>query len=235
MTPRADVGQLWEEGWWTSVGARAAHLWRGVEAQHIASTMKLVDSLEEQAELERILEASKPSAPAQLHFLWATPFRYPSPHGSRFRSGGSLGIWYGAETTETACTELAYWRWRFLLDSDGLRSGELIVEFTLFAATVAGRSLDLSEAPWDQRRNEWTSDSYAACLRLAGEARRHDVQWIRYWSARHVAGHCAAVLAPEAFSSGPELKTQQTWHCKVTAESAFMRHDDETISLAFQR
>ena len=35
-------------------------LWRGVEAQHLVATMKLVDSLDEQAELERMLEASNP-------------------------------------------------------------------------------------------------------------------------------------------------------------------------------
>ena len=195
--------------------------------------MKMVDTLEEQAELERLLEASKPNAPSDLHFLLATPFRYPSPHGSRFRPGGSLGIWYGAEAVETACTELGYWRWRFLMDSDGLRDGELIVELSLFAANVAGRALDLSESPWDRRRDDWTSDDYTACLTLAAETRRRNIQWIRYWSARHVAGHCAAVLDPESFSGGPELKTQQTWHCKVTSKSAFMRHDDQTIALSF--
>ena len=233
MTAPSGASAPWTETWWQAVRPRAAHLWRGVEAQHIASTMKLVDSLEEQSQLERILEDSKPKAPAELHFLLTTPFRYPSPHGSRFRPGGSLGIWYGAETIQTACTELGYWRWRFLMDSDGLRGGELIVEFTLFAARISGRALDLSATPWDERRADWTSNDYSACLRLAAEARKRDVQWIRYWSARHVAGHCAAVFDPRAFSSGPELKTQQTWHCKVTSTSAFMRHDDDTIALSF--
>ena len=84
--------------------------------------MKLVDSLAEQEELESILEASKPAAPAtaRQHYLLSTPFRYPSPHPSRFRPAGALGVWYGAESVETACTELAYWRWRFLMDSEGL-------------------------------------------------------------------------------------------------------------------
>lgn len=139
----------------------------------MVSTMKLVDSDAEQVELERILEASKPPAPA-VHFLIATPFRYPSPHGSRFRAPAERGIWYGAETVETACTELGYWRWCFLTHSDGLRDSELIASFTVFPATVEGRAIDLidlSDVPWDARRAEWTGDSYAKCQELAAAAR----------------------------------------------------------------
>ena len=64
-------------------------LWRVVEAQHTASTMRLADSLAEQAVLESILEDSKPRMPDEaekLHYLLATPFRYRPRSGSRFRS-----------------------------------------------------------------------------------------------------------------------------------------------------
>ena len=47
-------------------------LWRAVEAQHVVSTMALVDTLDEQHVLERLLEASKPPVPAarrRLHYL----------------------------------------------------------------------------------------------------------------------------------------------------------------------
>jgi hypothetical protein len=209
-------------------------LWRGVEAQHFVSTMKLVDSLAEQEELEGILEASKPAVPgaAGQHYLLATPFRYPSPHPSRFRAAGALGVWYGAESVQTACTELAYWRWRFLMDSEGLRETELIAEFSLFRAKVSGSAVDLSIEPWDARRSDWTSDDYTACTVLAAEARRRDVHWIRYWSARDIAGHCGAVLAPGSLKA-VELNRQQTWVCKVSAGAALMRHERDSISLAF--
>jgi hypothetical protein len=210
-------------------------LWRGVEAQHFVSTMKLVDSLAEQGELESILEASKPALPAATgqHYLLSTPFRYPSPPPSRFRPAGALGVWYGAESVETACTELAYWRWRFLMDSDGLRTSELIAEFSLFRAKVNGSAVDLSVEPWDTRRSDWTSDDYSACLALAAEARRREVQWIRYWSARDVAGHCGAVLDPGSLKA-VELNKHQTWVCKVSATSALMRHEQDSISLIFK-
>jgi len=196
--------------------------------------MKLVDSLAEQEELERILEASKPSVPgaAGQHYLLSTPFRYPSPHPSRFRRAGALGVWYGAESVETACTELAYWRWRFLMDSEGLRETELIAEFSLFRAKVNGNAVDLSIEPWDARRSDWTSDDYTACTVLAAEARRRDVQWIRYWSARDIAGHCGAVLDPGSLKA-VELNRQQTWVCKVSAGAALMRHERDSISLTF--
>jgi hypothetical protein len=39
----------WKAGWFnTGVQARKAELWRGVEAQHVISTMRLVDSVDEQ-------------------------------------------------------------------------------------------------------------------------------------------------------------------------------------------
>jgi hypothetical protein len=44
----------------------ARALWRVVEAQHTASTMRLTDSLEEQATLEALLEESKPPLPPNV-------------------------------------------------------------------------------------------------------------------------------------------------------------------------
>ena len=59
---------------------------------------------------------------ADLHYLLATPFRYASPIGSRFRAPADPGVWYGAEKERTACAELGFWRWRFLMDATGLDS-----------------------------------------------------------------------------------------------------------------
>ena len=110
-----------------------------------------------------------PPATARQHYLLFTLVLYPSPHPSRFRPAGALGVWYGAESVETACTELAYWRWRFLMESEGLRTSELIAEFSLFRAKVNGNPVDLSVEPWDARRADWTGDDYWACLALGEE------------------------------------------------------------------
>ena len=50
-----------------------------VEAQHVVSTLKVVDTLAEQERLERLLEETKPLVPPEcrrLHYLLSTPFRY---------------------------------------------------------------------------------------------------------------------------------------------------------------
>jgi hypothetical protein len=61
--------------------------WRVVESQHQVSTRKLVDTLEEQALLEELIDSAKPrdTTNGRLHYLLSTPFRYPPlPYGSRF-------------------------------------------------------------------------------------------------------------------------------------------------------
>ena len=120
-------------------------LWRAVEAQHIVSTLRLVANVEEQIVLERLLERSKPALPSgagDLHYLLGTPFRYSSPFGSRFRSPSDSGIWYGAEALRTACAELGYWRWRFLIDSESLERSTLGVheDVGLLWLRLRGRS-----------------------------------------------------------------------------------------------
>ena len=90
--------------------------WRLVEAQHRVSTLKLTDTLAEQALLEDLIDNSKPAIPPEcrhLDFLIATPFRYGAvyPHGSRFRRAGrTLGVYYAAETQATAVAEMAFYR-----------------------------------------------------------------------------------------------------------------------------
>src|SRR5689334_14935039 len=118
--------------------AYAKLLWRVVEAQHTPPTMRLVDSLEEQANLESTLEESKPPLPdaaQDMHYLLATPFRYRPHFGSRFRAALQAGVWYGAEVLRTALAEKSYWRLRFLLDSPGTPALKA-VPHTAFRATA---------------------------------------------------------------------------------------------------
>src|ERR1041384_5808829 len=111
---------------WTQCGAKSnfrelsLDAWRVVEAEHMVATRKLVDSDEEQALLEDLIERAKPPARREpefegLHYLLATPFRYPPlRHGSRFGTRAERGIWYGAETQRAAFAEVAYYRLLFL-------------------------------------------------------------------------------------------------------------------------
>lgn len=204
-------------------------VWRAVEAQHRVSTMVLVDTLDEQALLERILDDSKPvleSAQRSLHYLLFTPFRYPPlPAGSRFRGAFDPGVFYGAEAARTACAELGYWRRRLLTDSPQLPSIPPVPQ-TLFRTALQGAAIDLRQPPLSRRRKQWTDpDDYHACQELARKARAEGVQIIRYQSVRDPqSGGCAAVLSHTAFAA-PEPVESQSWTLAVFRHRVFWRRD----------
>lgn len=194
--------------------------WRVVEAQHRASTMRLVDTLDEQRTLEDLLDASKPPLPAEatrLHYLLATPFRYPAPPpgGSRFRGIGDPGVWYGADVVHTALAEVAYWRLRFLADSPSTPDLPP-VPHTAFRAGIAGSAIVLQQPPYDRQRKQWEDPaSYEATQAFARTAREAGVALIRYRSVRDPEHRAAvAVLTPKAFRK-PEPFEQHTWLIKV--------------------
>jgi hypothetical protein len=195
-------------------------LWRAVEAQHVISTMVLVDNAEEQRLLEEMIDATKPAPPAPalgLHYLLSTPFRYPPfARGSRFRGPADPGVFYGADEVRTACAELGYWRWRFLRDSPALESLEPQPQ-TVFRVQVRGPAVDLRRPPFVRKRKVWTHpDDYGPCQAFARDARTAGVRIIRYESVRDPErGGAAAVLAPEAFARRAPLE-QQTWYLRVT-------------------
>jgi len=200
----------------------AADLWRAVEAQHVASTMALCDTLDEQEVLEELVDEGKPRRPAaaaRLHYLLSTPFRYRPPrHGSRFRGPNDPGVFYAADEVRTACAELGYWRWRHLADSPSLAAMPVKPQ-TVFRTRIAASTIDLRKAPWVADRARWTDpDDYAACQALARVARAATVQAIRYESVRDPRhGGCAALLDPAGFAKRDPLE-QQTWMLSVTRE-----------------
>jgi hypothetical protein len=87
-------------------------LYRLVESQEQVATLGYVDTLEEQALLEAMLDEVKPPYRAGtegLHYLLRTPFRYPPlPWGSRFGRVHEPGIFYGARNTDATLAEAAY-------------------------------------------------------------------------------------------------------------------------------
>lgn len=207
-------------------------LWRAVEAQHIASTLRLVASADEQLVLERVLEESKPPVPpeaARLHYLLSTPFRYPAPFGSRFRAPTEPGVWYGTEAARAACAELGYWRWRFLLDSAGLDSLGPAPQ-TVFRAGIDARAVDLTRAPFRRDHSRWTHRSdYSATQAFAAVARECGHGAIRYASVRDPQhGGAVAVLRAEAFRPLRPLD-QTTWFLTVRKERVTWQREREVL------
>lgn len=223
----------WPAEWFATAADRQRDLWRGVEAQHRVATMRLADNLDEQLLLERLLESSKPPLPpeaAGMHYLLFTPFRYVSEWSSRFRRPHETGAWYGADESATVAAEVAHWRWKFFMDSDGLRGEQLVTEHTFFQARFGGRELDLTLPPWGEQRDTWRQpDNYAACQELASQVRQLQppVQAIRYESARRAGGMCQVVFAPQTLTM-PNTQRQQTWICKTTLPLVLLSHDHES-------
>jgi len=228
---------LWQAEWLATGAAAERDLWRGVEAQHRVATMRLVDTLDEQQLLEQLLERSKPPLPPQAertHYLLCTPFRYVSEWPSRFRRPDEPGAWYGADEPATVAAELAHWRWKFFMDSDGLREGSLVTELTFFQARFAGSELDITQLPWAEHRATWkdTGDC-SACHELASAVRvlQPPLQAIRYESARREGGCCQVVFDVLALSL-PNPHLQQTWTCKTTKALVLLSHDREMLEFA---
>lgn len=193
--------------------------WRLVEAQHRYSTLKLTDTLAEQALLEDLIEESKPVIPPEcrhLHFLLATPFRYGAeyPRGSRFRRAGrTLGVFYAAEQVRTAVAEMAFYRLLFFADSPNTPWPVNASEYTAFATKLkSGKSLDLTAEPLVQHASLWLQhQDYSHCQAFADTAREAEAEIIRYESVRDPSKGCnLAVLACSAFARREPVQTQ-TW------------------------
>ena len=134
--------------------------WRIVEAQHQVSTRKLVDSADEQILLEQLIDRNKPPDPTggALHYLLATPFRYPPlSHGSRFAGRQRPSMWYGSETRGTALAEVAYYRFVFLAGSSA-SLGAVATTLTAFTVRASSdRAVDLTAPPFERYRRSIAS------------------------------------------------------------------------------
>ena len=202
--------------------------WRFVEAQHQVSTLKLVDTLEEQRTLESLIEMTKPVIPEDcrhLDYLLATPFRYDAAPrtGSRFRRPGhASGVFYASEESETAVAEIVFYRLLFFAESPGTPWPKEAVEYTGFSVALAvNRAVDLTVPPFVEYRATWmNSTSYGPCQKLADAARSARLALIRYESVRDPRpGVNLAVLACRAFSE-PRPIERRTWRIRIGAAGA---------------
>ncbi len=223
--------------------AYAGSCWRLVEAQHRVSTLKLVDTLEEQVLLEGLIEETKPAVPPEcrhLDYLLSTPFRYGAayPHGSRFRRAGrTLGVYYAAERPETAVAEMAFYRLLFFAESPGTPWPRDPGEYTAFAAAVRSeRATDLTISPLARDRAAWTHlTDYAACQNLADASRRAEIEIIRYESVRD-PGHGAnvALLTCRAFER-PKPTKRQTWRIRLSSSGIQAICEFPVLRIGFDR
>ena len=214
----------------SEIRALASEPWRVVEAQHQISTRKLVDSDEEQAILEEVLERTKPPLPEgpRLHYLLFTSFRYPPlRHGSRFGSRHERGIWYGSESLRAAFAEVAYYRLLFLEGTEA-DLGPVDVDLSTFNVRVkTRRGMDLTAKPFDRWRSLLASKtSYVATQALGTAMREAGVEAFRYASARDTEGGINfGLFAPTAFAAR-RPRHLHAWHSVATRDAVeFSKRD----------
>ncbi|WP_428821462.1 RES family NAD+ phosphorylase [Microbulbifer sp. MCCC 1A16149] len=208
-------------------------LYRIIESQEEVATRSLVDSLQKQEVLENLLEQSKPArlpGSEHLHYLLATPFRYPPlPWGSRFGGIAESGIFYGSKTVDTVFAEAAYYRLLFLNDMDPVPSAPVTSYHQVFSAKYcADPGVRLQAQEWQPHWPALThTTAYQYCQHLGTQMRDCGIHGIEAPSARAL---CAGIaqLPPEnseginvaLFTPQALLRRPPTIEAEVTAESS---------------
>jgi hypothetical protein len=206
-------------------GPLAGTLLRIVESQHDVATLSLVSTLAEQAELERLLESSKPPLPpetAGLHYLLATPFRYPPlRHGSRFGARFEPALLYGSKRRATVLAEGAYYRFLFWYGMQTPPPNKLVTAHNLFSARYrAATGLMLQSPPFGEYRAALTApDDYRSTQPLGSHMRAAGVHAFEFVSSRDPGGGLnVALFSPRALASrNPTNLTN--WLCETDAQS----------------
>jgi len=200
-------------------------LLRMVESQEQVATTAIVDTLAEQALLEDLLERTKPPRPLnaeRLHYLLATPWRYPPlKYGSRFGKRHEPSLFYGALGLTAVLAETAYYRFLFRVGMVTPPEAAYRTQHTLFAANYqASRGLRLQDAPFDRYHTPLTDPAdYSATQQLGGQLREAGIEAFEYVSARDPEGGLnLALFTPEALDGDNPL-WQEEWLCETTNDS----------------
>ena len=214
--------------------------WRVVESQHQISTRKLVDSADEQALLEELIDRAKPPdrTGGRLHYLLFTPFRYPPlRHGSRFGRRDEPGIWYGSLERRTAFAEVAYYRLLFI-EGTHAELGTITTPLTAFRATLLStQGVELDAPPFVAYRDTIASPASYTESQALGEAMREaGVEAFRYPSARDAEGGVnVGAFTPSVFGR-TKPTSLESWHCAASRERVDVTRGDyfsrETFSFA---
>jgi len=203
----------------------AGELLRMVESQQQVATLSLVDDLAEQALLEELLEQAKPPLPRGsegLHYLLATPFRYPPlRHGSRFGRRFEPSLFYGARRLPTLLAEAAYYRFVFWTGMERPPpGGRLRTQHSVFRARFRGeRSVRLHRPPCERHERMLRDPAdYGPTQRLGSALRGAGIDAFEFISARDAeGGRNLALFHPGALVSRRPAGLSP-WLCETTAE-----------------
>lgn len=216
---------------------------RVVESQYVTATRKLVDSDDEQALLEELIDTAKPPRPIGrqfdgLHYLLYTSFRHPPlRNGSRFGTRYERGIWYGSLELRTAFAEVAYYRLVFL-EGSAAELGAVTVELSAFRAHVkTERGVDLTVPPFAEHAARISSRThYRTAQRLGRDMRDAGVEVCVFSSARDAErGKNVALFEPAFAKKRPTVP--ESWVCTAARDKVEMAKKDvfKQVRMSFPR
>lgn len=204
--------------------ALAGTLRRLVESQEQVATHRLVGSLAHQSLLEDMLESTKPPlrrGTEELHYLLATPFRYPPlKHGSRFGKRSEPSLFYGARETRTVLAEAAYYRFVFWYGMVEPPSAKLDTQHTLFGAEYqTERGLQLQNPPFAAHAQVLTHPAdYGPTQALGASMRETGIEAFEFVSARDPEQGINVALFTPAALAGSRPVFQDAWLCESSGE-----------------
>lgn len=226
--------------WETCQGAAqirpiAATLYRLVESQEQVATLSFVDTLEEQALLETLLETVKPNYPLSLaenavnglHYLLKTPFRYPPlKWGSRFGRSHENSLFYGGLSLDVTLAEAAYYRFVFWHSMDVAPiKNKMRSEHSVFSVDYATeKGIQLHAPPFDAFHSLLTHpQDYLATQQLGTCMRAAHVDVFEYTSARDANnGQCVALFNANPFQQ-TKPKDSHQWLCELSANEVLFK------------
>jgi len=210
-----------------------------VESQEKVATMKLVDTLDEQALLESLIESTKPNLmDGQRHYLIETPFRYPPlQHGSRFGSRFEPSIFYGAHTVESMLYESAYYAFYFWNALKIPFKNPVINHKTSFEVRVkSAKYVNLCAIQdMDIQQKLRSKTDYGFTQSVGATLREMQVDAFSYVSARSPnESKNMGVFNIKSLTSAP--LRQCGWEVKQTAESIlFYCRENTTLNTELQK
>ena len=181
------------------------------------STAKVTDTIEEIELLETLVRESRTDMPigeyANYHPLLIRPFFTPPfPGGSRFGSETDFGVFYCAETIETAAAERGYYVQKFRNDADALTLMQG-APHSLITVQVETQIVDVRIPPFKKRQDIFLENiDYSGTQKFAGVVRLTQVSGIIYTSVRNpIKSSCLAVLTPRAFKKKAPISLNESW------------------------
>jgi hypothetical protein len=187
--------------------------------------------------LEDLLESSKPCLPppaTDLHYLLATPFRYPPlKYGSRFGRRTEPSLFYASRELSAVLAEAAYYRFVFWSGMETPPSRPLTTQHSLFGTQITtARGMRLQHPPFDgyrpllAHRSEYTeTQALGSLMREAG------IEAFEFVSARDPeAGINVALFTPAALATR-EPEFVQPWLCETGGQT--VRYDSRTQQSAW--